>query len=149
MSLKEKVEKEIVTAIKEKNTIAKIALRALKTAIVNAESEKGSMGKVDEVQETQILNRLLKQRKEAADIFAANGRKEASEQELAEAKVISVFLPKQLSEEDVRRVVSEVITNSKADSMQDMGRIMGLVTKQLSGKASGKVISLIVKDLLS
>lgn len=149
MSLKEKVGKEMIVAMKAGNQVAKEALRALKTAIVNAESEKGASGSIDEAKEMQILNKLVKQRKESAEVYAENGRQESADKELAEAEVISKFLPEQLSEDEVKEKVLAIIAETGAESMKDMGKVMGRASKELAGKADGKLISTIVKSELA
>lgn len=149
MSLKEKVGKEMILAMKAKDNVAKEALRSVKTAIVNAESEKGSSGTIDEVKEIQILKKLVKQRKDSAEIFAENGKPELAEKELSEAEVISKFLPKQLSEEEVKEIVLGIISELGAETMKDMGKVMGAASKKIGGQADGKLISTIVKSELS
>ena len=157
MSLKETVGKEMIVAMKAKNAIAKEALRSLKTAIVNAESEKGASGELTEEKEMQILNKLVKQRKEAAELYANSGRTgdegeddaKNAEKELSEAEVISKFLPEQMSDEDVKARVLEIIAETGAKSMRDMGKVMGKASKEMAGKADGKLISNIVKSELA
>ena len=157
MSLKEKVGKEMVDAMKAGDSVAKEALRSLKTAIVNAESEKGSGGSIDEAKEMQIVNKLVKQRKDSADILLNSNRTgeekerdiENGNKELAEAEVIAKFLPEQMSEDEVKEKVLAIIAETGAESMRDMGKVMGRASKELAGKADGKLISTIVKAELS
>jgi len=157
MSLKEKVGKEMVAAMKAGDSVAKEALRSLKTSIVNAESEKGANGSISEEKEMQILNKLVKQRKDSADILLNSNRTgeekerdiENGNKELAEAEVIAKFLPEQMSEDEVKEKVLAIIAETGAESMRDMGKVMGIASKEMAGKADGKLISTIVKSELS
>jgi len=149
MSLKETVGKEMIVAMKAKNAIAKEALRALKTALINAESEKGANGEVSKEKEMQILKKLVKQRKDSSVIYFANDRHAAAEAELAEARVLEAYLPEQMSDEEVREKVLAIIAETGAESMKDMGKVMGRASKELAGKADGKLISNIVKSELA
>ncbi len=145
--------KDIMTAMKEamkaKDQNALASLRAVKSAILLAQTETGSKEELTEDQELKILQKLVKQRKDSAVIFTEQGRNDLAEPELAQAEVIAKFLPAQLSEEEVAKVVEEVIAATGAEGMKDMGKVMGQVSGKLAGKADGKTISTIVKAKLS
>ena len=147
------LQNEIMTALKEamkaKNQTALTALRAVKSAILLAKTESGAGEELSEEQELKILQKQVKQRKDSAAIFIEQGREDLAEPELAEAEVISQFLPEALSEEEIEKVVVTTIETVGASGMKDMGKVMGMVSKQLAGKADGKTISTIVKSKLS
>jgi len=146
MSLEEKINGEIKAAMLAKNTARLEALRAIKAEILLLKSsEKGS----SEDTENKAMQKMVKQRKEAAEIYSTQNRPELAETELFQASVIESFLPKQMSPEELQTAVKEIITAAGASSMADMGKVMGLATKQLAGKAEGKAISEMVKKLLS
>lgn len=137
------------TAMKEKNTIALESLRAVKSALLLAQTESGAKEELAETEEIKLLQKLVKQRKDSAAIFTQQGRKDLAEPELAQAAIIEQFLPKQLSEAEIAQVISEIIAKTGANSMADMGKVMGMASSQLAGKADGKTISTIVKAKLS
>lgn len=149
MSLKQTVEADIKKAMLAKEKTKLTALRAFKTAIMTAETEKGSGGSIDEAKELSVLKKLIKQREDVAEVYISNDRKELAEAELEEAKILSAYLPEQMSDEDVKAKVLEIIAETGAESMKDMGKVMGRATKELAGKADGKLISDIVKSQLS
>ena len=149
MSLQKEVMTKIKEAMKAKDQIALTALRAVKSAILLAQTESGSVGELSEEQELQILQKQVKQRKDSATIFLEQGREDLAAPELAEAEVISQFLPEALSEEEIEKIVVAVIEQVGAESMKDMGKVMGLASKQLAGQADGKTISTIVRSKLS
>ncbi len=148
MSLKDKVMEQIKTAMKEKNQVALESLRAIKSELLLLETS-GTYSEISEEQEIKLLQKLVKQRKESAETYATQGRKDLSEPELAQAEVISSFLPKQLSEDEIKEIVVRISKEIGATSMADMGKLMGAVSKELAGKADGKTISGVVKTLLS
>ncbi len=125
------------------------AIRAIKTAFLLARSDKGAGSALEEAEEVKILQKLVKQRKDSAAIYHEQNRPELAEKELYEASVIEKYLPAQMSEQEITAVVKRVISESGAAGMKDMGKVMGLVTKELSGKADGKIISGVVKQLLA
>jgi uncharacterized protein YqeY len=137
------------TAMKAKDQTALTALRAVKSAILLAQTENGAAEELTEEQELKLLQKLVKQRKDSAAIFEQQDRKDLVEPELAEAAVIEQFLPEALSEEDIEKVVVATIESIGAESMKDMGKVMGIVSKELAGQADGKTISNIVKAKLS
>ena len=149
MSLQEKVMTAMKAAMKEKDQTALAALRAVKSEILLAQTQSGSKEELSDEQEIKILSKLVKQRKDSAAIFTEQKRNDLAEPELAQAKVISQFLPAQLSEQEIEKVVVETIEKVGAEGMKDMGKVMGIVNKQLTGQADGKTISTIVKAKLS
>lgn len=149
MSLTKQVAADLMTAMKAKDTEKLEALRAVKTAFTLARTNIAADKELSADEELQIVQKLVKQRKDSAAEFLAQNRKDLADKELQEADVISIYLPKQLSEEEISVVVQHIITNVQAASMKDMGKVMGLASKELAGKADGKVISDIVKKLLS
>ena len=148
MSLQEKVMGAMKTAMKDKDQTALAALRAIKSEILLAQTS-GSDAAMTEADEIKILSKLVKQRKDSAAIYTEQNRPDLAEPELAQAEVISKFLPEQLSEEEIAKTVDAIISQTGASGMKDMGKVMGLATGQLAGKADGKTISKIVKQKLS
>ena len=149
MSLELKITTALKEAMKSKNQIALTALRAVKSAILLHKTEKSSDGELSNEDEIRILQKLVKQRKDSADIYRTQGRNDLAEPELKEAELIQQFLPKALSEDEVKEVVKSIIDETGAEGMKDMGKVMGLSTKKLMGKADGKLISSIVRGFLS
>lgn len=135
-------------AMKSKDQTALTALRAVKSAILLAQTA-GANHDLDEEQEMKILQKLVKQRKDSAAIYQEQGREDLAEPELAEAKIISEFLPEALSKEEIEKVVVMTIDKIGAEGMKDMGKVMGMVTKELAGRADGKTISTIVRQKLT
>ena len=136
-------------AIKSKNNYELESLRAIKSALLLARTQKNSGGEISQADEIKILQKLVKQRKESAEIYSNQDRLELAELELNQAKVIEKFLPKQLDHDEIEKIISEIIDQSGAQGMKDMGKVMGLASSQLSGKADGKTISNIVRSKLS
>ena len=149
MSLQTKVMDALKEAMKAKDTIALESLRAIKSAILLAKTEAGAAAELAEEEELKLLPKLVKQRKDSAALYAQQGRNDLAEPELAQVAVIEKFLPKQLSEAEVTEAVKAIIAEVGATSAKDMGKVMGVATKQLAGKTDGKVISAIVKSLLA
>lgn len=149
MSLQQDVMTAMKAAMKAKDQTALTALRAVKSAILLAQTENGASGELSEEQELKLLQKLVKQRKDSAVIFEEQDRKDLAEPELAEAEVIAQFLPEALTEEEIEKVVIATIQNIGASGMKDMGKVMGMVSKELAGQADGKTISTIVKNKLS
>ena len=149
MSLQKDVMNAMKVAMKEKDSVGLQALRAIKSAILLAQTESGAKEELAEADELKLLQKLVKQRKDSASIYQEQGRDDLAAPELAEATVIEQFLPAQLSEEEVAKIVDEVIAETGASSMKDMGRVMGMANKKLAGQADGKTISTIVKARLS
>lgn len=148
MSLQNQIMAAMKDAMKAKNQTALTALRAVKSAILLAQTESGATGELSEEQELKILQKQVKQRKDSAAIFIEQGREDLASPELAEADVIAQFLPEAMNEEDIEKVVVQVIESTGASGMKDMGKVMGIVSKQLAGQADGKTISTIVKSKL-
>ena len=147
MSLQKQVMDKLKEAMKAKDTVALTALRALKSAFMLANTETGG-GEISEADELKIIQKQVKQRKDSAAVFSEQGREDLAAPELAEAIVLEQFLPEALSDEEIEKVVKEVITNVGAEGMKNMGKVMGLVSKKLAGQADGKTISTLVKKNL-
>ena len=139
---------EIKEAMKAKNVLALEALRAIKSAVLLLKSEAGASKELTEDQEIKLLQKLVKQRRDSATIFREQNRVDLAEPEEAQAEIIAKFLPEQLSEEEVKSLIEAIISQTGATSMKDMGKVMGMASKQLAGKADGKTISTLVKQLL-
>jgi len=125
------------------------ALRAIKAALLLEKTKEGTTGEIPDTIELKLLQKLVKQRKESAEIYKNANRDDLAENELFEASIIEKYLPQQLAEEDVRKIILKIITEAGASSMKEMGKIMGIANKELSGQADNKLISTIVKELLS
>ena len=136
-------------AMKAKDTVALESLRAIKSAILLAQTESGAKAELTAEDEIKLLQKLVKQRKDSAALYQQQGRQDLAEPELAQSAVIEQFLPEQLSEDKIREIVAAIIAQVGAAGMQDMGKVMGLASKEMAGKADGKTISNIVKDLLA
>lgn len=149
MSLQQHIMDAMKIAMKAKDAQALSALRAVKSALLLAQTESGAKEEVSEEVELKILQKQVKQRKDSAAIFAEQGREDLAGPELAQAAIIEQFLPAQLSEEEVTKVVDAIIAQTGASSMKDMGKVMGMANGQLAGKADGKTISTVVKARLS
>ena len=149
MSLQTKVMEALKEAMKAKDTVALESLRAIKSAILLARTEAGASEELSEADELKLLQKLVKQRKDSAALYTQQGRNDLAEPELAQMAVIEKFLPAQLSEAEVEEALKGIIAQVGATSPKDMGKVMGAATKQLAGKADGKLISDIVKKLLS
>ncbi|MEH6406359.1 MAG: GatB/YqeY domain-containing protein [Leeuwenhoekiella sp.] len=149
MSLQVEVMTAMKAAMKAKDQNALASLRAIKSAILLAQTETGSKEEIDENQELKILQKLVKQRKDSAAIYQEQGREDLAEPELAQADVIAQFLPEQMSEEEITKVIDSIIAETGANGMQDMGKVMGQASQQLAGNADGKTISGIVKSRLA
>lgn len=148
MNLETQIMAQLKEAMKAKNTVALEALRAVKSELLLAKTS-GANGELSVDQEIALLQKLVKQRKEAAEQFEANGRVELAEKELAQAEVIQQFLPVQLTDEELTAAITEIVAKVGATSPKDMGKVMGAASSQLAGKAEGKLISAKVKDILA
>ena len=148
MKLIDKISSSIISAMKEKNVDELESLRAIKSALLLAQTQKGSDGNVRESDEIKILQKLVKQRKESAEIYKKQNRLELANIEIGQSKVIERFLPAQISLEDLDKLISEIISQTGAKGMKDMGKVMGIASTKLSGKADGKTISNIVRSKL-
>jgi uncharacterized protein len=149
MSLKQQIDNDIKKAMLAKNKEELEALRSIKSMILLAETEKNGTGDISADAESKILMKAAKQRKESADIFQQQNRKDLADRELFQLEVISRYLPKQLSEDDLKTELQKIIAEVGAKGPQDMGKVMGIATKKLAGQADGKLISEWVKKLLT
>ncbi len=149
MSLEEKVMGGMKDAMKAKDEALLRGLRAIKAEIIKAKTEPGANGQVTQEQEQKLLQKLVKQRKDSLDIYQQQNRADLAQKEMEEIAVIEQFLPKQLTQEELDAAVASIIAETGASSAADMGKVMGVVSKQLAGKADGKAIAAAVKALLS
>lgn len=149
MSLEQKIMTELKAAMLAKNEAALRSLRAVKAAILLAKTSEGASGELKEEDEIKLLQKLVKQRKDSLEIFQQQNRPEQAQKEQEEIAVIEKFLPKQLSAEEIKTELQKIISSAGAISPADIGKVMGLATKQLAGKADGKTISALVKELLA
>jgi len=149
MSLEQQIMTEMKDAMKSKNEGVLRSLRAIKAEIIKAKTEPGAGGEIDAATEQKFLQKMMKQRKDSLEIFENQGREDLAVKEREELQVIERFLPKQMSESEIKEAVAAIIIQMGAASPADMGKVMGAASKQLAGLADGKTISTIVKDLLS
>lgn len=136
-------------AMKAKNEGVLRALRAIKAEIIKAKTDPGAGGVIDEATEQKFLQKMMKQRRDSLDIFEKQGREDLAAKEKEEMAVIEKFLPKQLDESELKEILQKIIADTGASTPADMGKVMGIASKQLAGKADGKTISNLVKDLLA
>ena len=148
MSLTDQINQDLKTAMKAKDTTTLTALRAIKSQLLLAATEKGG-GETDEEAGIKMLQKQVKQRKDSAELYKSQGREDLAKTELAEAAIIEKYLPMQLSEDELKPIIQAIIERVGASGMQDMGKVMGAASKELAGKADGKTISTVVKGLLS
>lgn len=148
MSLEENIMAEMKDAMKSKNESLLRSLRAIKAEIIKAKTEPGAGGQIDAATEIKFLQKMMKQRRDSLDIYEKQGREDLASKEKEEMEVIERFLPKQMSADEIKVAVSAIISANNA-TPADMGRIIGLANKQFAGKADGKTISAIVKELLT
>lgn len=149
MSLKEKIDADIKDAMRNKKKEELTALRAIKSAILLAETEKGAGSDISEEAEMRLLTKAAKQRKESAEIYEKEGRDDLASKERMELDIINRYLPKQLTEEELDKELSTVVSELGASGPQDMGKVMGEATKRFAGRADGKVIAARVKNILN
>ena len=149
MKLRDKVMAAMKEAMKAKDSTTLESLRAIKSAMLMAQTEKGAGGEVSEADELKILQKLVKQRNDSAAVYKEQGRDDLAKVELAQAAVINQFLPEPLTEEEIEKVVVMTIEQMGTSGMQDMGKVMGAVTGQLAGQADGKTIARIVRSKLA
>jgi len=148
MSLEQTINADLKTAMLAKDEKTTRGLRAIKAAIILAKTAEGSGGSVSEAEEAKMLQKLIKQRKDSIAIFQKQGREDLAGKELEEVAVIERYLPKQLSPEDLRAAIREVIRETGASGPADMGKVIGAANKKFAGQADGKSIAAIVKELL-
>lgn len=149
MSLKKQIESDIKQAMLAKDKDKLRALRAIKSLILLAETDKGAAAELSEDQEMQILTKAVKQRKDSLEVYQQQGREDLAAVEKAELDIIEEYLPKQLTEDELRAELEKIIAETGATSPKEMGKVMGVATKALAGKADGKAISSMVKQLLT
>lgn len=149
MAIEQQIMAEMKDAMKSKNEGALRGLRAIKAEIIKAKTEPGAAGEIDEATEQKFLQKMMKQRKDSLEIFEKQGREDLAVKEREEIAIIERFMPTQLSEAEIKSAVAAIIAETGASSAADMGKVMGVASKQLAGKADGKTISTIVKELLN
>jgi len=149
MSLEQKIMGEMKEAMKSKNEATLRALRAIKAEIIKAKTEPGAHGEISEEKEVSMLQKMMKQRRDSLDIYQQQSRTDLAQKEQEEMAVIERFLPQQLSGEELKTELQQIITETGASSAADMGKVMGVATKKLAGRADGKAISATVKELLA
>jgi uncharacterized protein YqeY len=148
MSLTEKIASDLIAAMKARDTIALDAIRAAKTAFILARSEKGADSVLTGEEEIKIIHRLVKQRRESAIIYREQNRPDLSDKETSEADILEKYLPAKMSDAELTGSLREIIARTGATSLADMGKVMGVATKELAGKAEGREISAKVRELL-
>lgn len=148
MSLQEQVSEQLKTAMKAKDAVALESLRAIKSALLLTQTQAGAKDLTAD-DEIKLVQKLVKQRKDSAEIFRQQGREDLAEPEEAQIKIIERFLPEQLDESAIEKIVDTIIAQTNAQGMKDMGKVMGMASKQMAGKADGKTISSIVRQRLA
>ncbi len=140
---------EIKDAMRAKDKLKLEALRSIKSAVMLQQTQAGAGNELSDEDEIKLVQKLVKQRRDSATIFREQNRPDLAEPEEAQAEVIAAFLPQQLTQEEITSIVKEIVENTGASGMKDMGKVMGMASKQMAGKADGKTISTVVKSLLS
>ncbi len=148
MALEQQIMAEMKEPMKSKNEAALRGLRAIKAEIIKAKTEPGAGGEIDEATEQKFLQKMMKQRRDSLEIFEKQGREDLAVKEREEIAIIEKFLPNQMNEAEIKEAVAKIIAETGASSAADLGKVMGVASKQLAGKADGKTISTIVKELL-
>jgi len=148
MSLEAKIMESLKTAMKAKDEVALRTLRAIKAAIIIEKTAEGASGEIDEATEIKMLQKMAKQRKNSLQSFEQQQREDLASKEREELAIIEQFLPAQMSEEEIKQALQQIINTVGASSMADLGKVMGIASKELAGKADGKVIATLVKELL-
>lgn len=149
MGLEQKIMAELKTAMLAKDEVGLRSLRAIKAALLLVKTSEGGGGELKEEDEIKLLQKLVKQRKDSLEIFQQQNRPDLAQKELEEIAVIEKFLPKQLSAEELKEALTKIIAETGASSPVDLGKVMGIATKQFAGKADGKTVSSLVKELLT
>jgi len=149
MTLSQQIDADLITAMKARNEVAKLTIRGIKKEIIEAKTAPGANGEISDEEVLKIVVKLLKQRKDSATIYTEQGRADLAEVELAEALVLESYLPKQLTTEELDEAVKNIIAQTGAQGPKDMGKVMGIASKQLAGKTEGRLISETVKRLLN
>ncbi len=148
MNLEAKIMESLKTAMKAKDEVALRTLRAIKAAIIIEKTAEGASGEIDEATEIKMLQKMAKQRKDSLQIFEQQQREDLASKEREELAIIEQFLPAQMSEEEIKQALQQIINTVGASSMADLGKVMGIASKELAGKADGKLIATLVKELL-
>ena len=148
MSLEAKIMESLKTAMKAKDEVALRTLRAIKAAIIIEKTAEGASGEIDEATEIKMLQKMAKQRKDSLQIFEQQQREDLASKEREELAIIEQLLPAQMSEEEIKQALQQIINTVGASSMADLGKVMGIASKELAGKADGKLIAALVKELL-
>ena len=148
MALTDQINSDLKEAMKAKDKVKLESLRAIKSALLMAATEKGASGSSEDA-ELKMLQKLVKQRKDAANIFTEQGREDLAQPELDQVAIIEAYLPEQMSEDEVKAIVDSIVTETGASSMADMGKVMGMANGKLAGKADGKLIAGFVKAALA
>ena len=148
MSLLENINNDIKTAMKEKNKVKLSALRAVKSELLLEQTSSASTGEISQEKELKIVQKLIKQRKDSADIYKKEDRSDLYEKEMGEIEFLEAYLPEQMSDEELTAIIKSAIDETGASSMKDMGLVIGIVNKKVAGKAEGKIIAQKVKSLL-
>lgn len=149
MTLMDKISEELKKAMKSKDNIALQSIRAIKSELLLLRTKSGTPNNLSNEQEMKVLQKLIKQRKESAKIFREQNRIDLAEPEVAQAKIIEGFLPEQLDKEKIRELVEEIILSTGAEGIKDMGKVMSQASSKMAGQADGKIISIIVKEILT
>ena len=149
MTLVDKISEELKKAMKAKDNIALQSIRAIKSELLLLRTKSGSPNNLSNEEEMKVLQKLIKQRRESAKIFREQNRIDLAEPEEAQAKIIEGFLPEQLDEEIIRELVEEIILSTGAEGIKDMGKVMSQASSKMAGQADGKIISIIVKEILT
>ena len=149
MTLMDKISEELKKAMKAKDNIALQSIRAIKSELLLLRTKSGNPNNLSNEEEMKVLQKLIKQRRESAKIFREQNRIDLAEHEEAQAKIIEGFLPEQLDEEKIRELVEEIILSTGAEGIKDMGKVMSQASSKMAGQADGKIISIIVKEILT
>ena len=149
MTLMDKISEELKKAMKAKDNIALQSIRAIKSELLLLRTKSGTPNNLSNEEEMKVLQKLIKQRRESAKIFREQNRIDLAEPEEAQAKIIEGFLPEQLDEEKIRELVEEIILSTGAEGIKDMGKVMSQASSKMAGQADGKIISIIVKEILT
>ena len=149
MALEQQIQKDIMAAMKAHDSVRTNAVRAIKSAILLAQTAEGGKKELEDADIVKLIQKLIKQRKEAAEQYVAAGRQELADNELAEAAILEEYVPRQLTPEEITERVREIIAQTGAASPSDMGKVMGVASKQMAGLADGRTLSGIVRELLA
>ena len=149
MALEQQIQKDIMAARKAHDSVRTNAVRAIKSAILLAQTAEGGKKELEDADIVKLIQKLIKQRKEAAEQYVAAGRQELADNELAEAAILEEYVPRQLTPEEITERVREIIAQTGAASPSDMGKVMGVASKQMAGLADGRTLSGIVRELLA